>query len=277
MKGAGRYWLLVVVGCQPHQGSAPRFDGHSVALEPLPEDPVEQSARWDELRAPPASATDRCAIEEPVALRDRALGVAVRLVPPADPVAQHENFVPSYNYGDHAYAWLAVDASGAPMAESRPGEAPLQLVLRGRRRLRRKEPLGFSLHIVNSLGQAVSVLGPMDGSCRRSREPWLDLYLERAASHDVYLYSEVASGCAWINGVTPNDVWSIQAGASKVADEWVPTIRDAEIFVPGRYRLWVVYRMCSRSRTQGAMSNVELPANLVTDRVVSNVVELEVF
>lgn len=219
-----------------------------------------------EVRAAPASPSS-CAAPTPTADWDTALGAQ----PTQDSAGQ--------NRYSMSAVFLAVTGAAPPPREGGPGALPLRLELSGPASVGLREPLRLRLTAHNQSPRSWTVLRANDGSFEQRREPFVDLYAEDLGSHRVYRYTGVGGRCGFINGLAPSDLLSVPPGSATAEPfaRWASHLGEAHFLQRGRYRVWVVYALCSYAEARGmAPSPPPAPRDLFLGRVASNAVELTV-
>jgi hypothetical protein len=214
-----------------------------------------------------AASSNTCSQTEPDVEERVALGIAPREV--------REGATVSYRF-DRAEVFLRTrQRPTAPGLAS----AGLSLELRGPSTIRRDQAIPLQLGFRNGGASAITVIRSNDGSFEHMREPFVDLYVEDVATQQVYRSTFVGGRCGMVNALTAQDLVAIAAGAASDAParEWAGHLQRSKIAAPGRYRLWVVYRLCDLERARGmGQQLVQPPANLFVGRVSSNAIELTV-
>ncbi len=219
-----------------------------------------------------ASSVARCATIEPTTDPRDALGIRVR------EERSRNGADPQLSYGDNARVWLRVQGVNAPMAPTTGPDALLRLSLTAPSTLSTRAPIALTLTAENAGSAPFAILRTNDGSFERMREPHAELYLQRVSDSAVYRLSSVGARCGMMNSIEAADVVAIDPSASTSAAfaHWAGHLVQTTIPVAGRYKLWVMYRLCDRARMGQLSDGVTLPANLLSDRVVSNAVDIEV-
>lgn len=219
-----------------------------------------------------ASGVARCATIEPTADPRDALGIRVREEHPGN------GALPRLSYGDNYRAWLRVQGIRAPMEPTMGPDALLRLSLTAPSTLRSRAPISLTLTAENAGSVPFAILRTNDGSFERMREPHADLYLQRVSDSAVYRLTGVGGRCGMINAVDNADIIAMPPRSSTRAAfaQWATHLVETTIPVAGRYKLWVMYRLCEREHMGQLSAGVTLPANLLNDRVVSNAVDIEV-
>lgn len=229
---------------------------------------VVREAIGPDASAPTSTAnSNTCSQTEPDTEERVALGLAPRAIRAGSTV--------SYRF-DRAEVFLRTIQR--PMA---PGlsSAGLSLELRGPSTIRRDQAIPLQLAFRNTGASATAVIRSNDGSFEHMREPFVDLYVEDVTTQQVYRSAFVGGRCGMVNGLSAQDFVSITAGAASDAParEWAGHLQRSKIPAPGRYRLWVVYRLCDLDQAQGMGQRIaQRPANLFVGRASSNAIELTV-
>lgn len=219
-----------------------------------------------------ASSVARCATIEPTTDPRDALGIRVReeILP--------NSGEPRLSYGENYRAWLRVQGGNAPMAPTTGPDALLRLSLTAPTFLTTRAPISLTLTAENAGPVPFAILRTNDGSFERMREPHAALYLQRVSDSAVYRLTGVGGRCGMINSVDNADIIAMPPRSSTRAAfaQWATHLVETTIPVAGRYKLWVMYRLCEREHMGPLSDGVTLPANLLSDRVVSNAVDIEV-
>ncbi len=208
-----------------------------------------------------------CAMSEPEVDRSAALGVRPRAVT--------QNGRTEYNY---TASTVFLRAQGTPLPPSSSSGA-LELVLSAPSVVRRDQPIALRVSFRNRSARSLTVIRSNDGSFEHAREPFVDVYAEDLATRAVYRSSFVGGRCGMVNQLAATDLVPIAGRASSdaPASEWARNLTESKIPAAGRYRVWVVYRMCSFAEAQGmGTSTVTAPSDLFVGRASSNAIELTV-
>jgi hypothetical protein len=154
----------------------------------------------------------------------------------------------------------------------------LELTVSTRAALSVRDPLALTLTARNAQRAPFVLAHSMDGSFEHMREPFVDLYLQRLSDNAIYRYSAVGSRCGMVNPVGTDDLQTLAQGEQSTSpfSAWAQHLHDAHVPVAGRYRLWVVYRVCDQARLRGMSEGFTVPPQLLLDRVRSNSIELAV-
>lgn len=245
-----------------------------------PTEAPSQTTQAEEVRAPRVAtpptqntASSRCVAMTATTDPRDALGIRVRVGPTRGDIP------PQLNYGTDVYSvWLRMNGTDIPVPPATPANGPLRITVTAPQSVSTRAAFALTVTAENTTNTAFSLLKVNDGSFEHMREPHADLYLQRLSDSAIYRYSGVGGRCGMINSVSADDIVPVAPHGTTRAPfaQWTQHLNEAKIPVVGRYRLWVVYRLCDASRYGALSTGVTVPSNILSDVAISNAVEVEV-
>lgn len=158
--------------------------------------------------------------------------------------------------GPHGLGFFLLGDPVPPPREA-PG-ATLALRVGVDDRVRAGQPLALTLAMSNASRAPLYVMRPLYCSFTHQCQPTYDLYVREESSGRVYRWDyDGRVGCA-IEGLTPGNMVSLDAGETRddLLDAW-EGVDGVTIRRPGRYTLWMVYRLCGIAQPFAALSESE--------------------
>lgn len=144
-----------------------------------------------------------------------------------------------------------------PQPREAPGER-LALRVGVDDHVRAGQPIALTLAMSNASRASMFVMRPLYCSFTHQCQPTYDLYVREESSGRVYRWDyDGRVGCA-IEGLTPGNMVSLEAGETRddLLDAW-EGVDGVTIRRPGRYTLWMVYRLCGIAQPFAALSESE--------------------